>query len=84
MYSNPSLVLIVSSVLGIAVAFTLMLVGASRARVRSIPVEETTRMVDDLARRQETIEGVLIRLERDRDQQMSASLSKVVLKALWS
>ena len=50
MHPNPGLVLIVSSVLGIAVAFALMMVGALWARVRSIPVEETTRMVDDLAR----------------------------------
>jgi len=74
MYPNPSLVLIVTSVLGIAVAFTLMLVGALWAWVRSIPLEETTRMVGDLARRQETIEGVLLRLERDRNHPLKASL----------
>jgi len=77
MHPNPSLALIVSSVLGILVAFALMMVGALWARVRSLPVEETTRMVDDLARRQDTIEGLLIKFERDRDDRLSASLSTV-------
>jgi hypothetical protein len=77
MYPNPSLVLIVSSILGIAVAFTLMLVGALWARVRSIRAEETTRIVDDLARRQESIEGVLLRLEKDRNRRPVASPSEV-------
>jgi hypothetical protein len=84
MYSNPSLVLIVSAVLGIAIAFTLMLVGVLWAQVRSLPVEETTRLVDDLARRQETIEGVLFRLERDRNHQLKTSLTKLPLASSGS
>jgi hypothetical protein len=84
MAHNPSLVLIVSSILGIAVAFALMMVGALWARVRSIPLEETTRIVDDLARRQETMEGLLIQLDRDRDQRLSTSLSTYSLPGTGS
>ena len=41
-------------------------------------------MVDDLARRQETIEGVLFRLERDRNHQLKATLSKLPLAGAGS
>jgi hypothetical protein len=76
---SPSLVLIVSSMLAIAVAFTLMLVGALWARVRAMPLEETTRTVTDLARRQESIEALLIQLERDREHGLAATLSTISL-----
>src|SRR4051794_3874377 len=60
---HPSLVLVLTSVLGIVMACLLMAVGMLWGRVRSFPIEETTRLIDNLARRQETIEGLLSRLE---------------------
>jgi hypothetical protein len=63
---NPSLVLIVASVLGLAVAVALMMVGALWARFRSLHLERTTQIVGDLARRQESIEAFLSRLEAER------------------
>jgi hypothetical protein len=66
---TPSLVLVVSAVLGLAVSLALMMVGVLWARLRSLPLEETSRLVDDLARRQESIEAVLARLESSQDQE---------------
>jgi hypothetical protein len=77
MHSNPSLALILSSVLAIAVAFICMMVGALWARIRSLRVEETTRIMDSLARRQETIEAQMSRLERERTQGTAGALSAV-------
>jgi hypothetical protein len=66
MQLHPSLVLVFASVLGLAVAFSLMMVGAVWARVQSFPPEEATRRVDDLSRRQDTLEAILERLELGR------------------
>jgi hypothetical protein len=67
MKADPSIVLILSAVLGIAVALTLMLVGVLWAWVRSFHVEETTRRVDDLTRRQRSIEALLGQIEASRE-----------------
>jgi hypothetical protein len=67
MHVDPSLALVVSSVIGIVAALSLMLIGLLWARVRAMPVEQTTRRVDDLARRQESIESLLIKLDTARD-----------------
>src|SRR5262245_27133432 len=72
---TPGLVFIVTSVLGIGVALVLMTVGAIWARLRSLPLEETSRLVDDLARRQESIEALLVRLENERHPEPSAPLA---------
>jgi hypothetical protein len=66
-FNHPGLGLVVSAVLGIALAFTLMLVSLLWARVRSFPAEETTRRVNDLAMRQRSIEALLMKLEPNRD-----------------
>jgi hypothetical protein len=72
---SPSLVLIVSSVLGIAASIALMVVGALWARLRSLPLEETSRLVDDLARRQESIEALLARLKAQEQDGSAAAVS---------
>jgi hypothetical protein len=54
-----------------------MAVGTLWARIRSIPLEQTTRMVDDLARRQESIEALLVRLEKTRSHDAKASTSRL-------
>jgi hypothetical protein len=74
---TPSQVLIVSSVLGIAVSIALMMVGALWARVRALPLEETSRLVDDLARRQESIAALLARLETRHDQRSGTQVTTV-------
>jgi hypothetical protein len=60
---HPSFVLVFASLMGIAVATVLIVVGYFWTRLRSLAVEETARRVDDLARRQETIESLVGRLE---------------------
>jgi hypothetical protein len=60
---HPSLSLIFSALLGIAMSCLVIIVGVLWARVRSLPVEETNRLVDDLSRRQDTIEGLLSQLD---------------------
>jgi hypothetical protein len=80
MHGDPSIALIVSAVLGIVVALTLMIVGVLWARVGSIHVEETTRQVEDLARRQESIEAILVQLEGGREPSAGASGPEIGLK----
>jgi hypothetical protein len=63
MHVHPSLSLMFLALLGIAMSCIVMAMGVLWARVRSLPVEETTRLVEDLVRRQESIEGLLSRLE---------------------
>ena len=70
---HPSLVLVVFAAIGIAMACLVMSVGVLWARVRSLPVEETTRLVDDLARRQESIEELLGRLDVAGEQGRGAA-----------
>jgi hypothetical protein len=65
---HPSLVLVLASLMGIAVATILIALGALWSRVRSLSVEETARRVDDLTRRQETIESLLTRLGTGTDR----------------
>jgi hypothetical protein len=64
---DPSLALVFSAVIGIVAALSLMLIGMLWAHVRAMPVEQTTRRVDDLARRQESIESLLVKLDAGRD-----------------
>jgi hypothetical protein len=74
---SPSLVLIISSIMGIAVSFALMMVGALWARMRSLPLDKTSRLVDDLARRQESIAALLARLDAQRDAESAAESAPV-------
>jgi hypothetical protein len=60
---HPSIVLILVPIMGLAAALTLIAVGALWSRVRALPIAENTRRIDDLARRQETIESLVGRLE---------------------
>jgi hypothetical protein len=70
---NPAQVLIVTSIAGILVASALMTAGAIWARLRLRPLEEASRRVDDLARRQQSIEALLARLEAERHQAFSTA-----------
>jgi hypothetical protein len=69
------LVLIVSSSLGIAVSIALMMMGALWARSRSLPLEETSRLVDDLARQQESLEALLVRFETHHADESAVAAS---------
>jgi hypothetical protein len=69
---HPSLALVLAAVLGIAMACVVMAVGVLWARVRALPVDETTRLVDDLARRQQSIEVLLSRLDVGRGPAMES------------
>jgi hypothetical protein len=64
---HPSLFLVFFALMGIATACIAMLLGLLWARVRSLPVEETTFLVEHLARRQESIEGLLSQLEAGKE-----------------
>jgi hypothetical protein len=74
---SPSLVLIICSVLGIAVSIALMMVGALWARTRTLPLEETSRLVDDLARQQESLDALLARFETQQGDGSAVSTSPV-------
>jgi hypothetical protein len=69
---HPSLALVLAAVLGIAMACVVMALGVLWARVRALPVDETTRLVDDLARRQQSIEVLLSRLDVGRGPAMES------------
>jgi hypothetical protein len=74
---TPSLVLVVSALLGIATSIALMMVGVLWARLRALPLEETSRLVDDLARRQESIEAALARLDTPQEPESRPATSAV-------
>ncbi len=67
MLSHPSLVLALFAVVGLATAVSLILLGAIWTRIRALTLDETSRHVAALARRQESIEAVLRRLETARN-----------------
>jgi hypothetical protein len=66
--THPSLVLVLSAILGILAAILLIALGALLSRHRSAPLRDTTRLVDDLSRQQNSIVELLSRIEEGQNR----------------
>jgi hypothetical protein len=54
-----------------------MMVGALWARTRSLPLKDTSRLVDDLARQQESLEALLARFDTKHADESAVATSPV-------
>jgi hypothetical protein len=64
----PNLVLALASVLAIALAGVIILLGLILSRLRALPMDKTARLVDDLSQHQDALETLLSRVESGADE----------------
>jgi hypothetical protein len=64
---SPNLFLVAISLLGIALAGVVILLGLILTRLRTLPMDKTARLVDDLSPHQDALEALLARFESEPD-----------------
>ncbi len=67
MTSSPNLFLAAISVVAIALAGVIILLGLIWTQLRALPMDKTARLVDDLSQHQDALETLLARVESGAD-----------------